>query len=143
MAEYNLGKVIPQFKGRYDKKETYEDLDVVAHENKTFISLTNQNKETPSEESSKWRLLCDSTNNQLLENNLGTFAYSLQIIGQRLEELTNKIEEVNQTAQENKKNAFESETLIRDSINSAAFVRTKLNEMGTRLQKIENKLGIK
>ena len=100
-------------------------------------------KKTPSEVSTKWRLLCDSTNNQLLENNLGTFAYSLQIIGQRLEELTNKIEEVNQTAQENKKNAFESETLIRDSINSAAFVRTKLNEMGTRLQKIENKLGIK
>ena len=81
MAEYNLGKVIPQFKGRYDKKETYEDLDVVAHENKTFISLTNQNKETPSEESSKWRLLCDSTNNQLLENNLGTFAAALEIIG--------------------------------------------------------------
>ena len=45
MAEYNLGKVIPQFKGRYDKKETYEDLDVVAHENKTFISLVNGNKE--------------------------------------------------------------------------------------------------
>lgn len=143
MAEYNIGKVIPQYKGRYNNKETYEDLDVVAHENKTFISLVNNNKETPSEESTKWRLLCDSTNNQLLENNLGTFAYSLQIIGQRLEELTNKIEEVNQTAQENKKNAFESETLIRDSINSAAFVRTKLNEMGTRLQKIENKLGIK
>nr|DAN76522.1 MAG TPA: hypothetical protein [Caudoviricetes sp.] len=143
MAEYNLGKVIPQFKGRYDKKETYEDLDVVAHNGCAWVSMVNNNKSEPSESNTKWRLLVDNSSNEALETNLGTFAYSLQIIGQRLEELTNKIEEVNQTAQENKKNAFESETLIRDSINSAAFVRTKLNEMGTRLQKIENKLGIK
>lgn len=133
MAEYNLGKVIPQFKGRYDKKETYEDLDVVAHENKTFISLTNQNKETPSEDSSKWRLLCDSTNNQLLENNLGTFAAALELIGQRLQQLSEKVDE-------NKRDIFESTTLVRDSINSSAFVRSKLQEVNQRLTAIESKL---
>lgn len=135
MAEYNLGKVIPQFKGRYDKKETYEDLDVVAHENKTFISLVNNNKETPSEESTKWRLLCDSTNNQLLENNLGTFAAALELIGQRLQQLSEKVDE-------NKRDIFESTTLVRDSINSAGYVRGKLQEVTQRLSKIESKLGI-
>lgn len=135
MAEYNLGKVIPNYRGRYDKKETYEDLDVVAHENKTFISLVNNNKETPSEESTKWRLLCDSTNNQLLENNLGTFAAALELIGQRLQQLSEKVDE-------NKRDIFESTTLVRDSINSAGYVRGKLQEVTQRLSKIESKLGI-
>lgn len=133
MAEYNLGKVIPNYRGRYDKKETYEDLDVVAHENKTFISLTNQNKETPSEDSSKWRLLCDSTNNQLLENNLGTFAAALELIGQRLQQLSEKVDE-------NKRDIFESTTLVRDSINNAGYVRGKLQEVNQRLSAIEQKL---
>lgn len=133
--EYNIGKVIPQYKGRYNNKETYEDLDVVAHENKTFISLVNNNKETPSEESTKWRLLCDSTNNQLLENNLGTFAAALELIGQRLQQLSEKVDE-------NKRDIFESTTLVRDSINSAGYVRGKLQEVTQRLSKIESKLGI-
>ena len=134
MAEYNLGKVIPQFKGRYNEKETqYEDLDVVAHENKTFISLVNNNKETPSEESTKWRLLCDSTNNQLLENNLGTFAAALELIGQRLQQLSEKVDE-------NKRDIFESTTLVKDSINGNAFVRSKLQEVNQRLTAIESKL---
>ena len=131
--EYNIGKVIPQYKGRYNNKETYEDLDVVAHENKTFISLVNNNKETPSEESTKWRLLCDSTNNQLLENNLGTFAAALELIGQRLQQLSEKVDE-------NKRDIFESTTLVRDSLNSAAFVRSKLQEVNQRLTAIESKL---
>lgn len=135
MAEYNLGKVIPNYRGRYDKKETYEDLDVVAHENKTFISLVNNNKETPSEESTKWRLLCDSTNNQLLENNLGTFAAALELIGQRLQQLSEKVDE-------NKRDIFESTTLVRDSINSAGYVRGKLQEVNQRLAALEAKLGI-
>ena len=130
---FNIGKVIPQFKGRYDKKETYEDLDVVAHENKTFISLVNNNKETPSEESTKWRLLCDSTNNQLLENNLGTFAAALELIGQRLQQLSDKVDE-------NKRDIFESTTLVRDSINSAGYVRGKLQEVTQRLAALEAKL---
>lgn len=134
MAEYNIGKVIPQYKGRYNNKETYEDLDVVAHENKTFISLVNNNKETPSEESSsKWRLLCDSTNNQLLETNLGTFAAALELIGQRLQQLSEKVDE-------NKRDIFESTTLVRDSINSAGYVRGKLQEVTQRLTAIEQKL---
>ncbi len=133
MAEYNLGKVIPNYRGRYDKKETYEDLDVVAHENKTFISLVNNNKETPSEESTKWRLLCDSTNNQLLENNLGTFAAALELIGQRLQQLSEKVDE-------NKRDIFEMSTLTRDSLNSAAFVRSKLQEVNQRLAALEAKL---
>ena len=130
MAEYNLGKVIPQFKGRYDKKETYEDLDVVAHENKTFISLTNQNKETPSEESTKWKLILESPFSMNDMNNINLF---FSMIGARLEEISNKI-------QENTADIKEQHGLVLDSLQSTAFVRTKLNEFGQRLTAIEQKL---
>ncbi len=137
MAEYNIGKVIPKYCGKFKENTSYEDLDVVAHKGCAWVSMTNNNRTEPSEENTKWRLLVDSSsNNEVLETNIGTFAYSLQIIGQRLEELTNKIDE-------NKKDIAEQHGLVLDSINSAAFVRTKLNEMGTRLSKIESKLGIK
>lgn len=130
MAEYNLGKVIPQFKGRYDKKETYEDLDVVAHENKTFISLVNNNKETPSEESSKWKLILESPFSMNDMNNINLF---FSMIGARLEEISNKI-------QENTADIKEQHGLVLDSINGNAFVRSKLQEVNQRLTAIESKL---
>lgn len=131
MAEYNLGKVIPQFKGRYDKKETYEDLDVVAHENKTFISLVNNNKETPSEESSsKWRIILESPFSMNDMNNINLF---FSMIGARLEEISNKI-------QENTADIKEQHGLVLDSINGNAFVRSKLQELNQRLAAIEQKL---
>ena len=130
MAEYNLGKVIPQFKGRYDKKETYEDLDVVAHENKTFISLVNNNQETPSEESSKWKLILESPFSMNDMNNINLF---FSMIGARLEEISNKI-------QENTADIKEQHGLVLDSINGNAFVRSKLQEVNQRLTAIESKL---
>ena len=132
MAEYNLGKVIPQFKGRYDKKETYEDLDVVAHENKTFISLVNNNKETPSEESTKWRIILESP---ISQNDMNNINLGFTMVGARLEEISNKINE-------NTADIKEQHGLVLDSINSTAFVRNTLNEFNSRLRKIESKLGI-
>lgn len=129
--EYNIGKVIPQYKGRYNNKETYEDLDVVAHENKTFISLVNNNKETPSEESSsKWRIILESPFSMNDMNNINLF---FSMIGARLEEISNKI-------QENTSDIKEQHGLVLDSVNSTAFVRNKLNEFGQRLAAIEQKL---
>ena len=130
MAEYNLGKVIPQFKGRYDKKETYEDLDVVAHENKTFISLTNQNKETPSMESTKWKLILESP---ISQNDMNNINLGFTMVGARLEEISNKINE-------NTADIKEQHGLVLDSINGNAFVRSKLQEVNQRLTAIESKL---
>lgn len=130
MAEYNLGKVIPQFKGRYDKKETYEDLDVVAHENKTFISLVNNNKETPSEESTKWRIILESP---ISQNDMNNINLGFNMIGARLEEISNKINE-------NTADIKEQHGLVLDSINGNAFVRSKLQELNQRLAAIEQKL---
>lgn len=130
--EYNIGKVIPQYKGRYNNKETYEDLDVVAHENKTFISLVNNNKETPSEESTKWKLILESP---ISMNDMNNINLGFTMVGARLEEISNKINE-------NTADIKEQYGLVSDSINSTAFVRNKLNEFGTRLSKIEQKLGI-
>ena len=131
MAEYNIGKVIPQYKGRYNNKETYEDLDVVAHENKTFISLVNNNKETPSE-STKWKLILESPFSMNDMNNINLF---FSMIGARLEEISNKI-------QENTADIKEQHGLVLDSLNTTAYTRTKLNEFSQRLSKIEKKLGI-
>ena len=81
MAEYNIGKVIPQFKGKYNEKETFEDLDVVAHEGKTYISLVNGNKETPSEESTKWKLILESP---ISMNDMNNINLGFTMVGARL-----------------------------------------------------------
>lgn len=134
MAEFPIGKVIPNYRGRYKKESSYEELDIVAHNNGTWVSMTNNNTTEPSEDNTKWRLVCDNSN-QLVEDNLKTFALALEVIGKRLEDLTNKIDQ-------NQKDIAEQHGLVLDSINSTAFVRTKLNEFGQRLTKIEKKLGI-
>ena len=135
MASFEIGKVIPNYKGRWKENGgIYEDLDIVAHNNATWVSMTNNNNTEPSEDNTKWRLVCDNSN-QLVENNLKVFGLALEVIGKRLEDLTNKIDQ-------NQKDIAEQHGLVLDSINSTAFVRTKLNEFGTRLSKIEKKLGI-
>ena len=134
MAEFPIGKVIPNYCGRFKKESSYEELDIVAHNNGTWVSMTNNNTTEPSEDNTKWRLVCDNSN-QLVEDNLKTFALALEVIGKRLEDLTNKIEE-------NKKDIFEMTTLTRDSINGSAIARSKIQEVTQRLSKIEKKLGI-
>lgn len=134
MAQFPIGKVIPNYCGRYKKESSYEELDIVAHNNGTWVSMTNNNTTEPSEDNTKWRLVCDNSN-QLVEDNLKTFALALEVIGKRLEDLTNKIEE-------NKKDIFEMTTLTRDSINGSAIARSKIQEVTQRLSKIEKKLGI-
>lgn len=134
MAEYNIGKVIPNYCGRYKKESSYEELDIVAHNNGTWVSMTNNNNTEPSEDNTKWRLVCDNSN-QLVENNLKVFGLALEVIGKRLEALDNK-------SDQNQKDIAEQHGLVLDSINSTAFVRTKIQELTQRISKIEKKLGI-
>lgn len=131
MAEYNIGKVIPQFKGKY-KEGNYEDLDIVAHNNGTWVSMTNNNTTEPSEDNTKWKLVMQSPISQSDANNISLY---FSIIGARLDDISKKIEE-------NTSDIKEQHGLVLDSINTTAFVRTKLNEFGQRLSKIEKKLGI-
>ena len=130
--EFNIGKVIPQFKGKFTTKEIYEELDVVAHNGCTWVSQSNNNTTEPSEENTKWKLVMQSP---ISQNDISNIDLYFKMIGARLDEMDNKVEQ-------NKKDIFESSTLVRDSINSTAFVRTKLNEFAQRLTKIEQKLGI-
>ena len=130
--EYEIGKVIPNYKGRW-KQSIYEDLDVVAHEGKTYISLVNNNTEKPSEESTKWRILLESPISQADVNNLNNIFFPM---------ITDKLDEISKKVTENTDDIKEQRGLVLDSINTSAFVRTKLNEFGQRLSKIEKKLGI-
>lgn len=130
--EFNIGKVIPQFKGRYTTKEIYEELDVVAHNGCTWVSQSNNNQTEPSEENTKWKLVMQSP---ISETDKNTLLFTFNMIGDRLDEISKKIEE-------NTSDIKEQHGLVLDSVSSTAFVRTKLNEFGTRLSKIEKKLGI-
>lgn len=131
MAEYNIGKVISQFKGRY-KEGIYEDLDVVAHNNGTWVSMTNNNNTEPSEDNTKWKLVMQSPISQSDANNISLY---FSIIGARLDDISKKIEE-------NASDIKEQHGLVLDSLNTTAYTRTKLNEFSQRLSKIEKKLGI-
>lgn len=133
MAEFNIGKVIPQFKGRYTTKEIYEELDVVAHNGCTWVSQSNNNQTEPSEDNTKWKLVMQSPISQADVNNLNNIFLPM---------ITDKLEEISKKIQENTSDIKEQHGLVLDSVNSTAFVRTKLNEFGTRLSKIEKKLGI-
>lgn len=133
MAEFNIGKVIPQFKGRYTTKEIYEELDVVAHNGCTWVSQSNNNQTEPSEDNTKWKLVMQSPISQADVNNLNNIFLPM---------ITDKLEEISKKIQENTADIKEQHGLVLDSINTTAFVRTKLNEFGTRLSKIEKKLGI-
>lgn len=130
--EYEIGKVIPNYKGRW-KESIYEDLDVVTTEGKTYISLVNNNSEKPSDESTKWRILLESPISQADVNNLNNIFLPM---------ITDRLDEISKQLEENKKDIAEQHGLVLDSINSTAFVRTKLNEFAQRLTKIEQKLGI-
>lgn len=133
MAEFNIGKVIPQFKGRYTTKEIYEELDVVAHNGCTWVSQSNNNQTEPSEDNTKWKLVMQSPISQADVNNLNNIFLPM---------ITDKLEEISKKIQENTDDIKEQRGLVLDSINTSAFVRTKLNEFGQRLSKIEKKLGI-
>lgn len=130
--EFPIGKVIPNYRGRYKKETTYEELDVVAHNGCTWVSQGNNNTEEPSEESTKWKLVMQSPISQSDANNISLY---FSIIGARLDEISKKIEE-------NTSDIKEQHGLVLDSVNSTAYVRGKVNEFGTRLSKIEKKLGI-
>lgn len=133
MAEFNIGKVIPQFKGRYTTKEIYEELDVVAHNGCTWVSQSNNNTEQPSEETTKWKLVMQSPISQADVNNLNNIFLPM---------ITDKLEEISKKIQENTADIKEQHGLVLDSLNTTAYTRTKLNEFSQRLSKIEKKLGI-
>lgn len=133
MAEYNIGKVIPNYRGRFKKESSYEELDVVAHNGCTWVSQSNNNKTEPSEDNTKWKLVMQSPISQADVNNLNNIFLPM---------ITDKLEEISKKIQENTADIKEQHGLVLDSLNTTAYTRTKLNEFSQRLSKIEKKLGI-
>ena len=58
METLNLGKVSITPKGSWTSS-VYERLDVVTHNNATFLSLENGNVDEPSESSAKWMKIAE------------------------------------------------------------------------------------
>lgn len=50
MSIYNLGRVLPIFKGEYDPTETYENLDVVLYNGSSYVALNTTTNNLPTDE---------------------------------------------------------------------------------------------
>jgi len=58
MTNYNLGRVVPKWRGGYDPNTTYDELDIVAYYGSSFVCLNNGTKGiTPSEDGEAWGLV--------------------------------------------------------------------------------------
>lgn len=68
MSTYNLGRILPVFKGEYDPNETYSRLDVVYVETKgSYVSQENNNTSAPDTDDSWVLLNKDVTNSAAWE----------------------------------------------------------------------------
>lgn len=62
MAELNLGKVAPVYKGSYIAEQTYNKYEVVFDGESSFISLINDNNATLESDGTNWLYLCKGNN---------------------------------------------------------------------------------
>nr|DAJ30578.1 MAG TPA: hypothetical protein [Caudoviricetes sp.] len=133
MEVFTLGKVIPTFKGRFKKGETYNDLDVVCFNGSAFVCLVTT-KEEPSEESTKWKILCEGNMDKLTDKQIkqveDLFAFSWALQGnittehaKLLESLQNKDKDLEakithnaELIEQNKKDIAEQHGFVADSI---------------------------
>jgi len=56
MSVYNLGRVLPIFKGEYNPTETYENLDVVLYNGSSYVAINTTTNNLPTDEN-HWVLL--------------------------------------------------------------------------------------
>lgn len=56
MATYNLGRILPRFRGNWDPTVNYERMDVVYFEGSSYMSVTSNINKRPPENESDWIL---------------------------------------------------------------------------------------
>lgn len=56
MAVYNLGKILPNFRGEWDPTTNYEKLDVVYFEGSSYMAISDNINKRPDENESDWVL---------------------------------------------------------------------------------------
>lgn len=57
MAEYNIGRILPIFKGTWNSSTSYSKLDVVYHSGNSYVASASSKGAIPSTTSSVWQIL--------------------------------------------------------------------------------------
>ena len=158
MQVFTLGKVIPTFKGKFKKGDTYSDLDVVCYNGSCYICLS-ETKEDPSEESPKWKILCEGNMDKLTEKQIEQIdqIYALnwaaqglitKTHGQQIADLQNKDKDleskINHNAElieQNRKDIAEQHGLVADSISQTAQLRSKYQDFTNEVKELKTKLA--
>lgn len=158
MQVFTLGKVIPTFKGKFKKGDTYSDLDVVCYNGSCYICLS-ETKEDPSEESTKWKILCEGNMDKLTEKQIEQIdqIYALnwaaqglitKTHGQQIADLQNKDKDleskINHNAElieQNKKDIAEQHGFVADSISQTAQLRSKYQDFTNEVKGLKAKLA--
>lgn len=158
MEVFTLGKVIPTFKGRFKKGEQYEDLDVVCFNGSAFVCLV-ATKEEPSEESTKWKILCEGNMDKLTDKQIKQVEqlYALNWAAQGLitkthEELITNLENKDkdleakithnaELIEQNKKDIAEQHGFVADSISQTAQLRSKYQDFTNEVKGLKAKLA--
>lgn len=158
MQVFTLGKVIPTFKGRFKKGEQYEDLDVVCFNGSAFVCLV-ATKEEPSEESTKWKILCEGNMDKLTEKQIkqveDLFAFSwalqgnittehaklLESLQDKDKDLEGKITHNTELIEQNKKDIAEQHGFVADSISQTAQLRSKYQDFTNEVKGLKAKLA--
>ena len=158
MQVFTLGKVIPTFKGKFKKGDTYGDLDVVCYNGSCYICLS-ETKEEPSEESPKWKILCEGNMDKLTEKQIEQVdqIYALNWAAQGLitkthRDLITNLENQDKTLEakinhnaelieQNKKDIAEQHGFVADSISQTAQLRSKYQDFTKEVKELKTKLA--
>lgn len=158
MQVFTLGKVIPTFKGKFKKGDTYSDLDVVCYNGSCYICLS-ETKEDPSEESTKWKILCEGNMDKLTEKQIEQVdqIYALNWAAQGLivkthRDLITNLENQDKTLEakinhnaelieQNKKDIAEQHGFVADSISQTAQLRSKYQDFTNEVKGLKAKLA--
>ena len=158
MQVFTLGKVVPTFKGKFKKGDTYSDLDVVCYNGSSFVCIS-ETTEEPSEESPKWKILCEGNMDKLTEKQMQQIEqmYALNWAAQGLitethrKLITNlenqdkalevKITHNAELIEQNKKDIAEQHGFVADSISQTAQLRSKYQDFTKEIKELKAKLA--
>lgn len=158
MQVFTLGKIIPTFKGKFKKGDTYSDLDVVCYNGSSFVCIS-ETTEAPSEESPKWKILCEGNMDKLTEKQIEQIdqIYALnwaaqglitKTHGQQIADLQNKDKDLEakithnaELIEQNKKDIAEQHGFVADSISQTAQLRSKYQDFTKEVKELKTKLA--
>ena len=62
MAEYNIGRILPLYKGAWNSTTTFNKLDIVYYGGSSYVALASSKNAPPSSSSSVWQIVASKGN---------------------------------------------------------------------------------